>query len=541
MPISAIDKIQLKAFIDENFYETGTEMKECTLPDWSDQPEKIISIKDQRLKRWALKLNEIWRFLCREIDPIVKNEADRFSLLYVPNRFVVPGGRFREFYYWDAYWIIKGLIASGMLETSRMMIENFVYMVNQFGFVPNGGRIYYSKRSQPPLLLGMVYEYYEATQDREFIRKILPTLEQEVKFWEENRNVTVKINDRTYNVFQYRTVTNVPRPEMYAADKNLVKQITKESEKRRILRDVASAAESGWDFSSRWFADKLNLHSIETTNVVPVDLNAYICWNYQILGFLYDIVGDNSKSLEYQLKFDDFRNTFQEVFYVKNASGWYDFNLRTGKHNLDFYPSIATPLFTQCYYALDKRQSDDLFDKMEELGVFHFNGGIPTSIQNTSQQWDFPNGWSPLNHMIFEGLRKADSPRMQEKAYWLAQKWVLNNYDVYEQTGHMWEKYNVYDIYPQIGGGGEYDVQAGFGWTNGVILDLLVSYNQRMNFVLMDGKNSSIIQPGPDIITTQNLHDPAKLNHANLTFAFSLYAQILLISLCLFISGNFLY
>ena len=88
--------------------------------------------------------------------------------------------------------------------------------------------------------------------------------------------------------------------------------------------------------------------------------------------------GNISKSLEYQLKFDDFRNTFQEVFYVKNASGWYDFNLRTGKHNLDFYPSIATPLFTQCYYTLDKIQSDDLFDKMEELGVFHFNGGIPT-------------------------------------------------------------------------------------------------------------------------------------------------------------------
>ena len=78
---------------------------------------------------------------------------------------------------------------------------------------------------------------------------------------------------------------------MYESDVSLAKQITKESEKRRIWRDVASAAESGWDFSSRWFADKKNLNSIETTNVVPVDLNAYICWNYQILGFLYDITG----------------------------------------------------------------------------------------------------------------------------------------------------------------------------------------------------------------------------------------------------------
>jgi alpha,alpha-trehalase len=70
----------------------------------------------------------------------------------VPNQFIIPGGRFREFYYWDAYWIIKGLIVSGMTDSVRLMIENFLDLVERFGFVPNGGRIYYSKRSQPPFL-----------------------------------------------------------------------------------------------------------------------------------------------------------------------------------------------------------------------------------------------------------------------------------------------------------------------------------------------------------------------------------------------------
>ena len=153
---------------------------------------------------------------------------------------------------------------------------------------------------------------------------------------------------------------------------------------------------------------------------------------------------------------------------------------KTKSHNLNFYPSSFIPLFTHCYHSINLAQSERIFRKMDEMGVFNFAGGIPTrlvwsggvnssfkkflnspfSLNNRSnQQWDFPNGWSPLNHMIIEGLRRSESPSMQQKAFWLAEKWVLSNYRVFYQTKAMWEKYNVIGTFPEAGSGGEYDVQ----------------------------------------------------------------------------------
>jgi alpha,alpha-trehalase len=157
-----------------------------------------------------------------------------------------------------------------------------------------------------------------------------------------------------------------------------------------------------------------------------------------------------------------FRSDFQKVFYVKEESGWYDYNLKTSKHNLNFYASIIVPLFTRCYHSMNRAKSERIFQKMEQMGVFNYTGGVPTSLnKNTREQWDFPNGWSPLNHMMIEGLRQSDNPRMQEKAFWLAEKWVLSNYRVFTQSQAMWEKYNVIGSYPSIGHGGEYSVQVG--------------------------------------------------------------------------------
>ncbi|VDK88203.1 unnamed protein product [Onchocerca ochengi] len=77
-------------------------------------------------------------------------------------------------------------------------------------------------------------------------------------------------------------------------------------------------------------------------------------------------------------------------------------------------------------------------------------------------------------------MRKSSNPIVQEQAYRLAKKWVLGNYKVYSKTSYMWEKYNVIGNVPQKGSGGEYSVQDGFGWSNGVILDLLTTYFDRM-------------------------------------------------------------
>lgn len=165
----------------------------CNLTDWTEKPPKLAEIRDPVLREFAFSINRIWRDLCRRVKPEVSTSEDLHSLISVPHAFIVPGGRFRgrfclfplecfaalsEYYYWDSYWIIKGLLASGMYETTRNILSNFVDLVERIGFVPNGGRIYYLARSQPPLMIPMFYEYLEATGDFDFVQKNLPTLEK---------------------------------------------------------------------------------------------------------------------------------------------------------------------------------------------------------------------------------------------------------------------------------------------------------------------------------------------------------------------------
>uniref|UniRef100_A0A8R1TXH5 Trehalase n=1 Tax=Onchocerca volvulus TaxID=6282 RepID=A0A8R1TXH5_ONCVO len=467
----SIDKINAKKLVEFRkrfFGEPGMELKSCHISEWRELPPKIARIKDRALKNFAVFLNRRWKDLCRQIIKIENPRQN--SLIEVPHQFIVPGGRFREFYYWDAYWIVK----AELLCTFRIILHF------RFGFVPNGGRVYYLKRSQPPFLIPMVYEYYEATRDTKFIKENFDHLVKEYEFWVNNRSMKIK-DEKGYEhiVYQYRTVSNVPRPESFRADIEVATKVG-EKDRRKFFQDLASAAESGWTFSSRWFRDRKTLQTIETTNILPVDLNALICWNTNILKYFSNIIGKEQKAEEFENKRLSACKALNAIFYNKTEKAWFDFNLRTKSHNVLFYPSAIVPLYTNCYEMLDYDKSAKVIDYMNRSRAFNYPSGIPTSLKETGQQWDFPNGWPPMQHIIIEGMRKSDNPDAQEMAFKLARKWILANYKIYETTKKMWEKVVVTGTIPEPGVGGEYDVQDGFGWTNGVILDLLVTYSDRM-------------------------------------------------------------
>lgn len=187
--------------------------------------------------------------------------------------------------------------------------------------------------------------------------------------------------------------------------------------------------------------------------------------------------------MEWSSRLRDFRDSFTKVFYVPSRKGWYDYNVRTRKHNTDFFPSNAAPLFAQCYDPLNSQLAVDVYNQMEQSGAFGLPGGIPTSLhKETRQQWDYPNGWSPLNHMIIEGLRKSINPTLQQKAFKLAEKWLETNLLTFNVSNAMWEKYDVQEPDAKLATGGEYEVQAGFGWTNGAALDLILTYSDRLKW-----------------------------------------------------------
>jgi len=207
-------KEKILGFVHENFEPDGAELRPWSPPDWIPNPQFIKEIQDSNLREFATELNSFWKELGREMIDDVKENPHKYSIAPVTHPTIVPGGRFKEFYYWDSYWIQRGLLHCEMQDTVRGMILNFVEMVQREGYVPNGGRIYFT-RSQPPLLIQMVQSYYEATGDLDFVREIILSLEKEFVFFMKNRLVTFTHEGRQYTLARYNSEYTGPRPESY--------------------------------------------------------------------------------------------------------------------------------------------------------------------------------------------------------------------------------------------------------------------------------------------------------------------------------------
>ncbi|KRX58814.1 N-acetyltransferase 10, partial [Trichinella sp. T9] len=483
------DPKALDMFIKKYFSPPGSELKECQPVDWVPRPKSFLKIADEHFRLWAYFVHGKWKKLCREVTDQVKTEPNRFTFISVPHPFIIPGGRFREFYYWDTYWILKGLLASEMYETARNMILNFATIIDQFGFVPNGGRIYYKNRSQPPLLTMSVWDYYQATKDKAVLVNMLPRLEKELQFWYKNRGFVYKDeNGKTLQLHQYRVDTDLPRAESYTEDLASASLEFTEAGKKRIWSDIVSACESGIDFGTRWFRRDGDLNktvrSIRTRRIVPVDLQAILCGSEAVLSRLYNVLGDQTMAEVHQKKYQRMKEDLHDAFWDPIDKMWYDIDLDErdgrGAKSPTFYPSNLAPLYFDCVLNDKKKVGQQIAKYLEENGISSMPYGIPSSMHASDEQWDRPNGWAPHNHMVIEGLRKSGDIFAQQIAFKVAQNWIDGVWFVFFQyAGKMFEKYRVEGHYG-IGGGGEYTVQEGFGWTNGVILDLLMTYGEEL-------------------------------------------------------------
>ncbi|KAK2178980.1 hypothetical protein NP493_520g01046 [Ridgeia piscesae] len=475
-----ISRRALKQFTEDNLSGPGDELEEWTPADWTDKPTLANRVKDPRLRHWVLEINKLWKSLGRKMKDSVKDHPDRHSLLYVPNPFIIPGSRFREFYYWDSYWIMNGLLASDMKETAKGMIENFLYIVNKYGHVPNGGRVYYLGRSQPPMLTPMVGRYYDVTGDKDMLAANIHLLEKEYQFWMANRTVTVTapVTGTRHNLTHYMVNLGHPRPEGYLEDVTLTDGLSKDKA-ASLYSNVAAACESGWDFSTRWFGGE-SLKTIKTSSVLPVDLNSLLAWNEHLLAKFHGILGNREKQQLFAQRAVLREGAIKEVMWREDKGSWFDYHMDTKQHNEAFYPSNIFPLFTNSYdtgssHADRMKTVERVLQYIRNEGVLNYPGGIPTSLKNSGQQWDFPNAWSPAVHLFIESLSSTQHPEAEKMAQNITNHWLYSNWQAWKHFGHMYEKYDVRHI-GEPGGGGEYEVQLGFGWTNGVVLQLIDKY-----------------------------------------------------------------
>ncbi|XP_051726389.1 trehalase [Ctenopharyngodon idella] len=481
-PNKTVPSSELQKFLQTYFEEPGKEFEQWNPPDWHSKPKFLSRVSDSKYRSWAEELHGLWKSLGRKIRDDVRDHPELYSQIYTPYPVVVPGGRFRELYYWDSYWVINGLLLSEMTETARGMILNFMFLVERYGFVPNGGRVYYERRSQPPFLPLMVESFYEVTRDKDFLGQVLPALEREYSFWMQNRSHVVAINGLTHILNRYNVPVDRPRPESYSDDVELAEGLSTEAQKR-LWVELTSGAESGWDFSSRWYIDITGrnngtLSDTQTSSILPADLNAIMCRNERLLASFHRILGNEEKAAEYDKALSARIIAVESLLWDAERGAWFDFSLVNETRHLSFYPSNLAPLWARCYSKLE--MGDQAVQYLRASGGLDYPNGVPTSLSESGQQWDMPNAWPPLQHMIIEGLSGLDSAHAKEIAFSLAQRWIQTNWRAYIKYEAMFEKYDVNgDGKP--GGGGEYEVQLGFGWTNGVALQLLDQYGDRLS------------------------------------------------------------
>jgi alpha,alpha-trehalase len=443
----------LKAFVETHF----------TLPSPVTAPPAlpgIVSI-DRHIDR-------LWTQLTRS----TPSAPAYSSLLPLPEPYVVPGGRFREIYYWDSYFTLLGVIQSGRDELAEGMVRDFAHFIDTYGHVPNGARTYYLSRSQPPFFFEMV-GLISRSDPAAGYERYLPELEREYAFWMQgesglsaglaHRRVVAMPDGSILN--RYWDDHDTPRDESYAEDVKLARASRRPL--RTVYRDIRAAAESGWDFGSRWFADPKDRSTIDTTEIVPIDLNSLLYGMENAIREGCERRSDAACARDFGRRVAARRAAIDRYLW-SNAQGAY-FDYRWTRHApiARVSAAILYPLFVSA--ASDAQASAVARAVRERLLE---PGGVVTTPLETGQQWDAPNGWAPIQWIAVDGLRRY---RQDGLAQTIACRWMRDVDGVYEDSGKLVEKYDVIHI-NRKGGGGEYPTQDGFGWTNGVMRRLEALY-----------------------------------------------------------------
>ncbi|WP_084439333.1 alpha,alpha-trehalase TreA [Dyadobacter alkalitolerans] len=412
-------------------------------------------------------IGRLWEVLTRQPE----NQERGGSLIPLPFPYVVPGGRFREIYYWDSYFTMLGLKESGRTDLIESMVNNFAYLIDSFGYIPTANRTYYLTRSQPPFFSLMV-RLYSDIAGNEILKRYLPQLQKEYDYWMQNdgpshesftahRRLVKLPNGVLLN--RYWDDKATPRPESYREDVELGNEARDRfgTAPEATFRHIRAAAESGWDFSSRWFADENDFASIHTTDIIPVDLNCLMHHHEKVLAEAYLLHNNTKMHLQYEEKARLRAAAIQTYFWDGSRNFFMDYDFK----KQDFTKAVTLAGTFPLYFKLATKSQSHFMRGYIRLN-FMRSGGLLTTTIKSGQQWDAPNGWAPLQWITYKGLRNYNFHRTADE---LCAEWLTLVDKEFRHSGKLLEKYNVSDT-NLIAGGGEYEVQEGFGWTNGVYL-----------------------------------------------------------------------
>lgn len=468
----AIPKTSLTDIFDS--YETEKQREDFSLQEFVachfDLPRPVVGQKTKAASSLYEHIEDMWGILTREPDSSEGNS----TLLPLPHPYIVPGGRFGEIYYWDSYFTALGLIRADRLNMVIAMFKNFAHLMDVVGCVPNGNRTYYHSRSQPPimaLMAELIVEHLPEEEKRKFIEESLKPLTQEYQFWMDGSSQlnnqsgyrrVLKLSDGSI-LNRYWDDEATPRPESYLEDLELAHSLPEEK-RPEFYRNIRAACESGWDFSSRWLKDQDELLSIQATDIIPVDLNGLLYKLESTLAKFHGIRGDTESESRYLDAANARKAAIQTHLWDEKEQFYYDLQFSNGQHTITKSLAAAMPLYVN---IADDVQAQSVANTLQK--AFLKKGGLITTTNYTTQQWDAPNGWAPLQWIAVKGLQRYQFDTLAKD---IMQRWVDTVDSFYSENQCIMEKYNVERL-EKAADGGEYEVQEGFGWTNGVTLEFI--------------------------------------------------------------------
>lgn len=415
----------------------------------------------------------LWEYLERQ------NRVDRGSLIALPHKYIVPGGRFNEQFYWDSYFIMEGLAAQGEWKKAEDLLKNAAYMIRKYGYVPTANRTYFLSRSQPPFFVMMV-KLIASHKGKKVLRDYLPHLLIEYRFWMKGRGKLVETEHNAYRrvvqmsdgslLNRYYDNKVTARPESLREDNETATASGKRVHDRLFLH-LRAAAESGWDFSSRWLTNPKDLKTIHTVDIIPVDLNSLIYTMEETIADAYNSLLHPIQARRFRKYAAKRKDTINEYLWDENQKFYMDYNFHHQKNTKVLSLAGVFPLYAGIAGEAEAASVAEVIKR-----EFLKPGGVVTTLIENGQQWDSPNGWAPLQFVTVEALRRYG---YDELADMIAQRWLGLNESVFKKTHRMVEKYNVMGS-DGLGGGGEYVLQDGFGWTNGVYVALKKQLTDRL-------------------------------------------------------------
>lgn len=437
------ESFSLAQFVDDNFHPAVR-----TVPQY--QPSKETTAREH--------VKNLWPILKR------RNRRNRGSLIALPYSYVTPGGRFEEQFYWDSYFIMLGLAEDGEWRLVYDMMRNYSYMLRKFGRIPTANRTYFLSRSQPPIFAHMVQLLARRRGARTTYAEFLPSMLAEYRFWmkgdsklshdnPEKSRVVLAPNGVVLN--RYFDDKSTPRPESQRED---IETARSAKDKEKVYLDLRAAAESGWDFSSRWFRDAADIRTIETTSIIPVDLNCLLYDLEQTIASTYRMLHQKNLAEKFEIAAERRAASIHQFFWNNGSKFFEDYHMY--RHTTTGQLTLAG-VFPLYVGIADDEQAAYVAQRIEQ--DFLKEGGLITTLINNGQQWDSPNGWAPLQWIAIKSLRRYGYDELADK---IRRRWLSVNDSVYATERKMIEKYDV--VANGIGGGGEYELQDGFGWTNGV-------------------------------------------------------------------------